>query len=399
MGNIDFTGFVLNLEKCYFAFRFLIILKKNWYNPAPLKKVLIITSEFPPQPGGIGNHALNLGKGLQENGFEVELISDIRSKGGVQERDFDREQPFNVVRIPRRDFIFLSYLDRVRASYSLAKNNEIVVCSGKFSLWTGAILSFFLKRKFYAIIHGSEIRLPNFLFRKFTDFSLKRFNTVIAVSNYTKSLVSHLNLKRIIVIPNGYEMVLPPVAEEKNKPGPVLITVGNVTKRKGQHNVINALPKLLKKYPDLKYHIVGIPTDQVKLEKLALKLGVESSVVFFGKVSDELKAQFLQQSDIFVMLSESTTQGDVEGFGIAILEANAIGIPAIGSLGCGIEDAIKEGVSGKLINNKDPEQFILALKDILAHYDTYSKQSKLWSRNFTWEKVIKDYLKVFNEQN
>ena len=362
-----------------------------------MTKVLFITSEFPPQPGGIGNHALNLAKGLQENDFDVQVISDVRSMDGKQERDFDKEQSFGVVRIERKDFIFLSYLDRIKTAYSLAKKHEVVLCSGKFSLWIGALLSFLINRRYYAIIHGSEIRLPNILFRKLTEISLIRFHTIIAVSNYTKSLVSHLNLKKVIVIPNGFEMTSANITEVKNKPGPVLITVGNVTERKGQHNVINALPKLLSKYPDLKYHIVGIPTDQLKLEKLALKLGVESSVVFFGKVSEELKSQLLQQSDIFVMLSESTKKGDVEGFGIAILEANAIGLPAIGSLGCGIEDAVNNGISGKLINNKNSDEFLLALKNILANYETYSEQSKIWSRNFTWEKVIKEYLKVLEK--
>ncbi len=161
---------------------------------------------------------------------------------------------------------------------------------------------------------------------------------------------------------------------------------------KGQHNVIKALPLLLKHYPDLKYHIVGIPTEKERLEKLALNLGVEEAIVFFGKVSEEEKIELLQQADVFVMLSETTQTGDSEGFGIAILEANALGIPAIGALGCGIEDAIKDGVSGKLINNKDPKQFAMALEEILNNYETYSQNAKIWSQDFTWEKVIKSYL-------
>ena len=182
--------------------------------------------------------------------------------------------------------------------------------------------------------------------------------------------------------------------ETKNDPVPVLITVGNVTQRKGQQNIINALPLLLKKYPDLKYHIVGIPTDRDRLEKLALNLGVEEAVVFFGKVSEEEKIELLQQTDVFVMLSETTKSGDAEGFGIAILEANALGIPAIGSLGCGIEDAIDDGISGKLINPKDPNQFADALEEILNDYEPYSQKAKKWSQDFTWEKVIKSYIKI-----
>lgn len=362
-------------------------------------KILILTSEFPPEPGGIGNHAYNLAKGLQANGLKVQLVCDTRSINGEEERDFDRNFTFDVIRIPRKKIILLSYLKRATTAFSLTSKSETVICSGKFSLWLGAFLSFFFRRKFIAIIHGSEVKLPNFFLRKLTDFSLKRFDKIIAVSNYTKSLVSHLNLKNIEVIANGFDMEIPAGSRDKNDPVPVLITVGNVTQRKGQHNVINALPLLLKKYPDLKYHIVGIPTEKAKLEKLSLHLKVENAVFFFGKVSEAEKVELLQQADVFVMLSETTQTGDSEGFGIAILEANALGIPAIGALGCGIEDAIKDGVSGKLINNNDSKQLALALEEILNNYQNYSKAAKNWSQNFTWDKIIKLYIKFLKIKN
>ncbi|MDN3725300.1 glycosyltransferase family 4 protein [Aequorivita sp. SDUM287046] len=357
-------------------------------------KTLILTSEFPPQPGGIGNHAYNLALGLQNSGKDVTIICDTQSISGQAEEVFDQKQPFKVVRIPRKKIMFFSYIKRIRTAFFYTRNTDTIMCSGKFPLWMGAFLSFFFSRNFIAIIHGSELRLPNIFLRKLTDLSLYRFDKIIAVSNFTKSLISHLDLKNISVVPNGYKILFPTIAQRKKDPIPVLITIGNITQRKGQHNVINALPNLLKDYPDLKYHIVGIPTEKDRLEKLALKLGVEEAVVFFGKVSEQEKIELLSQADVFVMLSETTKSGDAEGFGIAILEANALGIPAIGSLGCGIEDAIDHGVSGKLINNKNPEHLAEALTDILNNYESYSQKAKTWSQKFTWDKVIKLYLDI-----
>lgn len=359
-----------------------------------MPKILILTSEFPPQPGGIGNHAYHLARGLQGNGYEVVLVCDRRSETGEEEREFDEGVEFQVVRIPRKKIIFFSYLDRVRKAFALGKEADIVLASGKFSLWMGAFLSFFLKKRFIAVVHGSEIRLPNVILRKLTEFSLKRYEAVIAVSNYTKSLMGHLRLKKIHVIPNGFEMEVVEVGRVREDPMPILITVGNVTQRKGQHNVIQALPVLLKKYPDLEYHIVGIPTDKAKLEKLALALGVEKSVMFYGKVEEESKRELLLQADVFVMLSEKTKRGDVEGFGIAILEANALGVPGIGARDCGIEDAIKDGVSGRLVNNKSPMELEEALTEILRNYQSYSQDAKDWAEGFTWERVIGAYLGV-----
>ena len=359
--------------------------------------ILIVTSEFPPQPGGIGNHAYHLAAGLQNHGFKVKLLCDIRSENGEEEGEFDKNLNFKVIRIPRKKIAFLSYLKRISQAFSIARTCGVVICSGKFPLWLGGFLTFFFKRKYIAIIHGSEVRLSNRALKKLTDFSLKRFDKIIAVSHFTKDLVSPLSLKNIAVIHNGFKMESASGPQKQKGTVPILITVGNVTQRKGQHNVIHALPMLLEKYPDLQYHIVGIPTEKERLEKLALNLKVENSVVFYGKVSEEKKRELLREADVFVMLSETTKTGDAEGFGIAILEANSLGLPAIGANGCGIEDAINQGVSGKLINNKNKQEFEMALEEILNNYETYSIEAKTWSQNFTWDQVIEAYLEILKK--
>jgi len=360
--------------------------------------ILFLTTEFPPQPGGIGNHALHLAKGLKNNDFNVTLICDQRSGEGKEEKIFDKQLKFQVTRIVRHQLIILSYFNRVRTAFSLARQSDIVLASGKFSLWLGGLLSLFFKRNYVAVLHGSEVQLGNPILRRFTNWSIKRFNTVIAVSHYTASLVDHLKLKNVVVIPNGFEMKLVRDCPHTPSGAPKLITVGNVTERKGQHNIINSLPTLRKRFPNLEYHVVGIPTEKEKLMKLVEHLGVAEAVVFHGKVSEERKQELLLESDVFVMLSENTASGDVEGFGIAILEGNSVGLPGIGAKGCGIEDAISDGFSGKLIGNKDHKGFVRALEEIMGDYEVYSQNAKKWAENFTWDKIIRRYIAVINNR-
>ncbi len=362
-----------------------------------LNNILILTAEFPPQPGGIGNHAFHLARELQKNNQKVTVVCDARSRKGKKEVAFDATVIFKVVRISRKNLKLITYFKRVQTAFKYVRNNNTIIASGKFSLWLAAFLSLFYKKKYIAVIHGSELQLYGGFYRKVTNASLKRFHKVIAVSKYTKSLVSHLNLKEVQVIPNGFSLEKIVFPKQKQTPAPVLITVGNVSQRKGQHNVINALPTLLQEYPDIKYHIVGIPTDKEKLQKLALNLNVEKAVIFHGSVSEAKKIELLQKADVFVMLSERTKKGDVEGFGIAILEANSLGIPAIGTKGCGIEDAIKDEYSGKLIGNNNQIECKYALKEILNNYEVYSEGAKMWSHNFTWDKVIQSYLVILND--
>lgn len=358
---------------------------------------MLITSEFPPQPGGIGNHAYHLASSFQKNGIQVHVVTDQRSGEGKEEQAFDADQFFKVSRIERKGFIVWSYLQRIIKSFQLAKKNHTVILSGKFSLWVGGILSLLLNKKYIAVIHGSEVLLPSPPQRKFTDFCLKRFDKIIAVSNYTKSLIDRLSLE-VEVIPNGFKVASFSEAPKNYAKGKKLklVTVGNVTQRKGQHNVINVLPAILKKYPTAEYHMVGIPTTQDSLEVLAENKNVQDHVYFHGKVSEEKKMKILAESTIFMMLSEHTKTGDVEGFGISILEGNALGLPGVGAKGCGIEDAISNNKSGVLVDAKSETEIVKAIEVILNDYSNYSKRAINWSKKFTWEKIIATYLKAIS---
>lgn len=322
------------------------------------------------------------------------MICDIRSSDGVEEKEFDAGLDFQVIRIPRKRLLLFSYLQRLKSAFSLASNSDIIIASGKFPLWSGALLSFFCRKKFVAVIHGSELLLPSKLLRQLTYISLKRYDLVVAVSRFTQSLIQHLRLRDLQVIYNGFNINSFRGAKRKEQKDPVLVTVGNVTRRKGQHNLIKALPTLLKKYPDLKYHIVGIPSEKEKLQKLSVDLKVEKAVIFHGRVSETEKEDILQNSDIFVMLSESTDAGDVEGFGIAILEANALGIPAIGALGCGIEEAVAQNFSGLLVNKSNPLAILNSIETIMKQYDDYSNNARSWAKRFTWDKVVQRYIEI-----
>lgn len=363
------------------------------------KKILLIASEFPPEPGGIGNHAFHLASSLQKRGFKIQVITDQRIEDIQQEKTFDASYEFFVERVRITRFRSFMYLTRIVAVLKHILKNEIIIASGKFSLWSVAFSSFLFKNKKYiAVIHGTEVNLQNPFLKGLTNFSLQRFKKIIAVSNFTKSFVNKEVQVPIEVIPNGFEIEddKVDVFSYSDKGYPKLITVGNVTKRKGQLNVIKALPVLIKSYPSIKYRIVGTPTEKKLFLEVARQLNVEKNIIFYGIVSQNKKQQLLKTSDIFVMLSENLKNGDVEGFGIALLEANALGIPSIGASKCGIEDAIDNYSSGIVVDNNNPKAIKNAVQTILNSYPDYSNNAISWSHNFTWDKIINQYIKILN---
>lgn len=362
--------------------------------------ILVVSSEFPPQPGGIGNHAYNLALHLSNSGYDVEVIADKRSKTGIEERNFDSSLPFKVFRINRYDQRILMYPKRISQTFKRLKGAHCVIATGKFSLWNVAFLGSFFKVKKLAVIHGSEVNFKSFLLKKSVDFSLKRMNHIIAVSNYTKSLIAHLGVD-VTVIPNGIDMTNWQHVAKRDMTmvgRPILTTVGRVSSRKGQLNVIKHLPNLIEKFPEIHYHCVGIPTEAKGFIEVAKKLGVVEHITFHGSVSNEKLKQFLSETDIFIMLSSESETGDVEGFGIAILEANAFGVPAIGSKGCGIEDAINNYKSGILINSDDVLAFKSAIDTICNNMETYKSASKLWANQHSWNEIINKYISLIDNK-
>ena len=366
------------------------------------KKNVIITSEFPPFPGGIGNHAYSLALEMFRNDREVKVITDIRGDNDNRELEFDRELNFEVKRIPKFKLRLFIYFMRIYHALveAFSFDTKTFILSGKFSLWTGGLMKAIRpKHKYIAIVHGSEVNAGGKFAKKYTIWCLSRFTNVIAVSNFTKALIIEKEPIPVTVINNGFTSMINQnllKCNETKSEGLNIITVGNVTFRKGQNNVISALPQIKYIYPNVHYHIVGIPTEKSKFEDLATFLKVRDHVTFHGAITNDELHELFVQSDVFFMLSDILNNGDVEGFGIAVLEANAYGIPAIGSINSGIADAIKDNYSGKLVHPQDQIEIVKSLQEIMNNYDSYSQDAKQWCTQFSWDIVIKKYFEIID---
>lgn len=352
------------------------------------RRVLIVVSEFPPQPGGIGNHGWNLARQLHKAGACVRVITEGRKGGRARERVFDGAAPFAIARVP---FLFFGLRQICRICVYLGLvyrwKPEVVIASGRVPLFLVAGIP--LSAVKVAALHGTEAGATNSVARRSVLLSLERFACLIPVSRFT---CARFNLKpddaRVTVIPNGVSsdrFAEATAARGASFAGsPCLVTVGNVTRRKGQDNVIRALPAVLRRYPEAVYHVAGIPTERDAFGALAGQLGVGRHVIFHGEVSDATLAVLLQQADVFLLLSAITESGDVEGFGIAILEANLFGVPAIGASGCGIEDAILDGKSGILVNAADAAAVARAIEAVMRERPEYSRHAIEWAAGHSW---------------
>lgn len=145
----------------------------------------------------------------------------------------------------------------------------------------------------------------------------------------------------------------------------VILTVGNLVERKGHDMVIKSLPKVLENVPDTVYLIVGDGKQRQSLTNLVKELDLGEHVVFTGRVTDNELLQYYNACDVFIMPSREI-DGDIEGFGIVYLEANACSKPVIGGKSGGIYDAVQDGVSGILVDPLDVNEISQALITLLT---------------------------------
>lgn len=343
-------------------------------------KVIIFSSEFPPGPGGLGTHAYYLSKSLSEKGWRVVVVTPQDYASAAEVADFNRAQAFPVVTLPSGRVAIIELFHRLKVLARQLKNMnpDVVVASGERAVWLAALVCFLTSRRFVVVGHGTEYGTASGWRPFLTQLALNRADLVIAVSNFTHDLVKKLGAspRRMTVIPNGADsdvftrLPADQVIEFKRKIGMhdrhIVLTVGQVTERKGQEVIIRALPQILNSIPDTHYVMAGLPTGKEGLVSLAKELGIQEHVHFAGRVSRQELVLYMNICDVFAMTSRMTSSGDCEGYGIAAVEAALCGKPAVVSGESGLAEAIVDGETGIVVPPNDVPATSAALIRLLS---------------------------------
>ena len=190
----------------------------------------------------------------------------------------------------------------------------------------------------------------------------RRFDRMISVSQYTRrrllALVGpdELDPEHVLVVPNSVDAAH--YAEPRNVgPRPwhawtYTLGVGELKERKGHHLSVAAWAAVARERPDLHHVIVGRRTGDAyerRVLALAEAAGVSDRLHLLGNVAEDELVDLHQRAAVFLHTPVTASDGGFEGFGIVYLEAAACGVPAIGTLDQGAEDAIVDGVTGRLV--------------------------------------------------
>jgi len=170
----------------------------------------------------------------------------------------------------------------------------------------------------------------------------------------------------------------------------VLLTVGRLQQRKGHDMLIRALAKIRESIPNILYAIVGDGEEYQTLEELTRDLGLQHHVAFYRSISDGDLIRMYQQCDLFV-LPNRQIGGDIEGFGIVLLEAQACGKPVLAGNSGGTRETMQTPDTGRLVCCDTPSELETAVVQMLQQPERLmemGENARRWiETQFSWPKI------------
>jgi len=136
---------------------------------------------------------------------------------------------------------------------------------------------------------------------------------------------------------------------------PVVLTVARLEEKKGIEYALRAMAAVVREYPRAEYHIVGSGSLGRELKKLTEELGLAGNVTFHGFCNRARIFELYRIASVFILPSVTAASGDMEGQGLVLQEAQAVGLPVISTLHNGIPDGVIDGKSGFLVPERDVE--------------------------------------------
>ena len=133
--------------------------------------------------------------------------------------------------------------------------------------------------------------------------------------------------------------------------------------------------------------------EKKKLISLVKELKLEKEVIFLDNIDQKLKISLIQNSNLFLMPSIKYKRS-VEGFGISFIEAASYGVGSIGGKDGGAEDAIRNNETGLICDGQDISSIYNSILEFLKNdnYKRFGSNAIKFSENFSWKKIIRQYL-------
>lgn len=337
-----------------------------------MKKLLLITLDFPPLKGGVARYYGGLMGALPKE--SVAILAEPHPDA----EKFDAGAGYQVFRRrlierrswPRWKFIWQKLL-LVRRKF----HYEIILVGNILPIGYAALaLKRFLRIQYGVFVHGLDILSPqrSLWKRRWVRKILQSASVVIANSHWTATRAVDVGANKestIIIHPcPDYRRVDEKTVQsfrDRWRGKRILLSVGRLVSRKGHDMMIEALPDIIRAHPNAIWIVIGDGPEGERLRRMVSERALADHVVFRGVLSDVDLAAAYAVADVFVLPTREE-KNDAEGFGLVFLEAGTAGVPVVAGRGGGVEEAVVDGVTGFVVDPRDPIAIANAVNRILS---------------------------------
>jgi glycosyltransferase involved in cell wall biosynthesis len=210
----------------------------------------------------------------------------------------------------------------------------------------------------------------------------------VTVSESTQQDLAELGFKRIFVVPEGLNFKPLGVFPEKLV-RPVVVYAGRLKRAKRPDHAVKAFNIVKSKVPEAELWVLGDGPFRERLERLA-----GEGVRFFGWLPNEERRKLI--ADARVLVNPSVR----EGWGLNVIEANALGVPCVAYNVVGLRDSVKDEVTGLLVESGNVEALAEAIISILqddAMRRQLGENALKYAKEFNWDKTAEEFMKILEQ--
>jgi len=230
--------------------------------------------------------------------------------------------------------------------------------------------------------HPLPVAVCGYLAQRLAVRLARGYHTVSVSPSTTETLLEHgHDAARVHEIRNGIDVDAFETGDTATDPR--VLYLGNLAAYKG----VDRLPAIHRRVEEVygtavALDVAGRQGDQADLVRDYCER--TPSATYHGYVSEQRKLELLQRAWVLLVPSR------VEGWGLAVLEANACGTPAVGMTVDGLRDSIRDGETGLLAEDDCVGEFATAVTTLLAHEarrDEMGREGLRWARQHSWERA------------
>lgn len=334
--------------------------------------ILVVTGHFPPSRGGVQTYTYEFTRRLPHARVLV-LAPDAPGAA-----EFDATLPFAVRRYRRPLLTDPTAPRRLSALVREHRVGTAWITAAAPLVTLAPVLRHAGVRRIVASSHGQEVawaRLPPT--RAVLTAATRSVDVLSYLGDYTRTRLAPLAAAgtELMRLPGGVDtQVYQPgpggsTVRMRHRLGrrPVAVSVSRLVARKGHDRLVDAWPAVLDVVPDAALLVVGDGAALSGLRRRAARRGVGDSVIFTGAVPARELPAHLAAGDVFALPVRDRWAGlEVEGLGLAVLEASASGLPVVVGRSGGTPDAVVDGVTGHLVDGRDTDEIARAVAALLA---------------------------------